>query len=74
MIFILSRKLLHNLQAEWRHMKSKQYQAVIEGILFTMGESVEITRLAEALELETEQVRQILHKMMEGYQIGRAHV
>ncbi len=68
MIFILSRKLLHNLQAEWRHMKSKQYQAVIEGILFTMGESVEITRLAEALELETEQVRQILHKMMEGYQ------
>ncbi|MCI9081870.1 MAG: SMC-Scp complex subunit ScpB [Lachnospiraceae bacterium] len=49
-------------------MRSEQFEAVIEGILFTMGESVEIARLAEALELETEQVRQILHKMTERYE------
>lgn len=49
-------------------MNSEQYEAIIEGILFTMGESVEIIRLAEALELETEQVRQILHKMKGRYE------
>ncbi len=49
-------------------MRSEQYEAVIEGILFTMGESVEIARLAEAVELETDQVRQILHKMIERYE------
>ena len=49
-------------------MKSEQYEAVIEGILFSMGESVEIARLAEALELEEEQVREILHKMIKRYE------
>ncbi|NBH12686.1 SMC-Scp complex subunit ScpB [Lachnospiraceae bacterium] len=49
-------------------MKAEQYQAIIEGILFTMGEAVEIERLAEALELETEQVRQIIRQMAERYE------
>lgn len=48
-------------------MKPEQYEAIIEGILFTMGESVEISRLAQVLELEEEQVREILHQMMERY-------
>ena len=49
-------------------MKSEQYEAIIEGILFAMGESVELARLAEVLELELEQVRMILHKMIMRYE------
>ena len=49
-------------------MKSEQYEAIIEGILFAMGESVELARLAEVLELELEQVRMILHKMIVRYE------
>lgn len=49
-------------------MKAEQYQAIIEGILFTMGDTVEITRLAEALELETEQVRKLVRRMTERYE------
>ena len=51
-------------------MKAEQYQAIIEGILFTMGEAVEIERLAEALELETEQVRQIIRQNGMSRRIG----
>lgn len=50
------------------YMKAEQYQAIIEGILFTMGDTVEITRLAEALELETEQVRKLVRRMTERYE------
>ena len=50
-------------------MKSEQYEAIIEGILFAMGESVELARLAEVLELELEQVRMILHKMIVGFRL-----
>ena len=45
-------------------MKPEQYEAIIEGILFAMGGSVELTKLSEALELETEEVCEIIHKMM----------
>ena len=33
-------------------MEEKNYHAIIEAILFTMGESVELGRIAEAIELE----------------------
>lgn len=49
-------------------MSSEQYEAIIEGILFTMGESVEIARLAAVLELENDQVRGIIRHMMERYE------
>ena len=49
-------------------MKPEQYEAIIEGILFAMGGSVELTKLSEALELETEEVCEIIHKMMKQYQ------
>ena len=32
-------------------MKRKEMEGVIEAILFTMGESVELSRIAKALEL-----------------------
>ena len=35
------------------------YEAQIEAILFTMGESVEITKIAKALELKPGEVKKI---------------
>ena len=48
-------------------MKSERYEAIIDGILFAVGESVEISRLAEALEVESEQVQKIVQKMVQQY-------
>ncbi len=49
-------------------MNSQQYEAIIEGILFTMGESVEVAKLAAALEVDETQVREIIKRMMERYE------
>ena len=43
----------------------KNYRAIIEAILFTMGESVELGKIAEAIELEKKQTKEILEEMME---------
>lgn len=51
-------------------MNPGQYEAIIEGILFTMGESVEIARLAAVLELKEEQVREIIQCMTKRYEQG----
>ena len=45
-------------------MNIKQLEAVVEAILFTMGESVEVERLAAALEHDEETVRKIIRSMM----------
>ena len=39
------------------------YKAVIESILFTMGDSVELSKLAEVLELDKKEVKDILEQM-----------
>lgn len=44
-------------------MDEKKYKAIIEAILFTMGESVALDRLAYALELDTDTTRRILSQM-----------
>ena len=49
-------------------MKPENYVAIIEGILFTMGESVEISRLAEVLEISRQEVRELLQDMAERYE------
>lgn len=49
-------------------MEEKNYQAIIEAILFTMGESVELGKIAEAIELDKKDTKKILKKMMEHYQ------
>ena len=51
-------------------MKLEKQEAVIEGILFAMGESVGISKLAEVLEASEEEVREILQKMMKRYKSG----
>ena len=49
-------------------MKRKEMEGVIEAILFKMGESVELSRIAKALEEEEETVRNVIHQMMERYE------
>ena len=48
-------------------MEEKNYEAIIEAILFTMGESVELSRIAAALELPEKDTREILEHMMKKY-------
>lgn len=49
-------------------MEKKKAEAVIEAVLFTMGESVEIRRLAEVIEEEEAVTREILSAMKERYE------
>ena len=48
-------------------MNITETEAVIEAILFTMGESVEAGRIAKAIEQSTETTRKIIHNMMDRY-------
>lgn len=43
-------------------------EAALEAILFAVGDSVELEKLAKALELEPAETEDILHGMMEHYQ------
>ena len=43
----------------------KNYRAIIEAILFTMGESVELSKLAEVIELDKKETKKIIEAMME---------
>ena len=48
-------------------MEREKAKAVLEAILFTMGDSVEIDRLAEVIEEDKETVKEILNEMSEEY-------
>ncbi|MGN0141098.1 MAG: SMC-Scp complex subunit ScpB [Roseburia sp.] len=48
-------------------MEEKNYEAIIEAILFTMGESVELEKIAAAIELDKKETRKIIEGMMERY-------
>lgn len=49
-------------------MNKTKAKAVIEGILFTMGESVEIKKLAEILEEDVKKTKTLLKEMGEEYE------
>lgn len=49
-------------------MELKKIEAVIEAILFTMGEAVEIDRIAAAIEQDVSTTRKIIHNMMDHYE------
>lgn len=49
-------------------MDKKQAEAVIEAVLFTMGESVEVARLAEVIEADVAQTKEILAGMKSRYE------
>lgn len=48
-------------------MEKENMKAVLESILFTMGESVDISRLAAVLEISTKETKALLDEMKEEY-------
>ena len=46
----------------------KEMQAAIEAILFTMGESVEAGRIAQALDCPEKKIHEVIGRMAEGYE------
>ncbi len=49
-------------------MEIKNYEAIIEAILFTMGKSVELEKIADAIELDKQETKAIIKRMMEHYE------
>ncbi len=49
-------------------MERQSAEAIIEAILFAMGDSVEIARLAETIEEDVKTTKEILTGMQEGYE------
>lgn len=49
-------------------MEIEKLQGIIEAILFTMGDSVELEKIAAAIEHDTETTRKIIHNMMDAYE------
>ncbi|MDD6157126.1 MAG: SMC-Scp complex subunit ScpB [Lachnospiraceae bacterium] len=49
-------------------MEEKNYEAIIEAILFTMGDSVELDRIADAIELDKKETKEIIERMREHYE------
>lgn len=48
-------------------MEIRRLESIIEAILFTMGESVEVDKIAAAIEHDVDTTRKILHNMMDRY-------
>lgn len=49
-------------------MEIKELEAIVEAILFTMGEAVEVERIAAATEQDEDTVRRIIRNMMDRYE------
>jgi segregation and condensation protein B len=49
-------------------MELKRLEAVIEAILFTMGEAVELERIAAAIDHDEETTKKIIRNMMDQYE------
>ena len=49
-------------------MEEKNYEAIVEAILFTMGESVELEKIAAALELDKKETKKIIENLMKEYE------
>ncbi len=49
-------------------MEIKKMQAAIEAILFTMGDSVQLEKIAAAIEQDTQTTKKLIHLMMDRYQ------
>ena len=53
-------------------MENQDFKAVIESILFTMGESVELSKIAAAIELDKQETKRLLDELITDYeQAGR---
>lgn len=50
-------------------MEIKKIESIIEAILFTMGEAVELSRIAAVIEHDEETTRKIIRNMIVGYEV-----
>lgn len=48
-------------------MEDKEYKTVIESILFTMGNSVELEKIAAAIELDQNETKRLIDELAEEY-------
>ena len=48
-------------------MEEKNYEAIVEAILFTMGESVELGRIADAIQLNEKETKKLLDELIKEY-------
>ena len=48
-------------------MDDKKYKAIIEAILFTMGESVELEKIADAIELDKKKTKKLKQNILVVY-------
>ena len=51
-----------------KKMRTKQLESIIEAILFTMGDSVEVSKIASAIEKDVPTTEKLIHNMMDKYQ------
>jgi len=49
-------------------LEIKKLEAIIEAVLFTMGNSVELSQIAAAIEHDEETTRRLIHNMMDRYE------
>lgn len=49
-------------------MEIQKLEAIVEAILFTMGDSVEVEKIASAIEHDVPTTRKIIHNMMDRYE------
>lgn len=50
-----------------KRLKIEKLEGIIEAILFTMGDSVELDKIADAIGHDEETTRKIIHRMMDRY-------
>lgn len=53
---------------ELSNMEIEKYEAIIEAILFTMGDSVEVEKIANAIEHDADTTKKIIHNLMDKYE------
>ena len=49
-------------------MSAKEMEAIIEAILFTMGESVEVGRIAKVIEQDVNTTKKLIRNLMDRYE------
>ena len=49
-------------------MEDNTYKAIIEAILFTMGNSVELEKISAALELEKQETKRLVEELAKDYE------
>lgn len=50
------------------HMDIQELQAILEAVLFTVGQSVELSQLARAIDHDEETTRKLVHHLMDKYE------